>query len=101
MPRPTPITTTDELLVELVDEVVGLRKLLGDRLAVPGPDPQDAGATVELREPADTAAPASRPGLSSSPGPAATTGLTEPHRPAPTRRAPARKRATGKEGGKP
>jgi outer membrane biosynthesis protein TonB len=55
MPRPTPITTTDELLVELVDEVVGLRQLLRDRLPAPDagqqPIAQAGDGAVELREP--------------------------------------------------
>lgn len=105
MPRPVPITTTDELLVELVDQVAGLHDLLRDRLAAP-PVPQDPDGTVELREPETTPPAATTPPRRpdpADPGPAA-------HPPAKAgaakkttqaRNVAARKHATSPEGRKP
>jgi hypothetical protein len=81
MPSPTPLTPTDELLAELVGEVRGLGDLLRDRLPEP-PAPQDRTGTVELREPAATAPAPGRP---------ATEPTTPPVAPPPAKRAPARK----------
>lgn len=93
MGRPNPLTATDELLVELVDEVVGLRDLLRDRLPEP-PAPQDRTGTVELREPAVpptlAAAPAAEhPPTQPAPPPVAPPPATRgaARQPAPRRKA--------------